>query len=494
MATINFSEDVTFNVDGSINVLDSNGNVANFNPQKTAALTANSSLLANDPVSINRSGTIQKFPLDNSFNNGDVVSFSSVSSGLTSIVYGSAAVYLGNSKFVLASGNSGGLNLVVAEHNSGGSFTFGTAIDISGVSYTEAWPRLIKLDANRFAACYIDSTSSGDPWLIVGTVSGTTITLGTPYRATTSNYSYPDIELIDTDKIAFLYGPYVRIFEINGTSITSIEQKFLPINTSSVTASITKLDTNKFVIAAPNISNTEYGTAIVGEVSGVTITLGTPVIYSSNRGYYSRVKALSPTKVLVVYSDFLSPAYGVAKIGTISGNSISFGSAHVFSNNYATRWLDMDLVSNDIALVAYENDTVSDRLSLAKITIASDDTITSTTQDILVSGSFLQFTEHMSIAIGDDYLVIPHEDGTVVGELSKTTITLSENFLGFSKYAANANESAIVYLKGTILSGLSGLTPGGKYYLNNDGTLALSANTNVFAGTALSATELLIKK
>jgi hypothetical protein len=86
---------------------------------------------------------------------------------------------------------------------------------------------------------------------------------------------------------------------------------------------------NKVVIAYKSSSN--YPTAIVGTVSGSSISFGTAVVVNSaNTGSSSAITyASAQQKVVVVYTDANNSGYGTAKVGTVSGTSISFGAGAI---------------------------------------------------------------------------------------------------------------------------------------------------------------------
>jgi hypothetical protein len=77
---------------------------------------------------------------------------------------------------------------------------------------------------------------------------------------------------------------------------------------------------------------------------------------------------------------------------------------------------------------------------------------------------------------------------------ASTTLTL-ENFIGISNDAYSDGAAATIQLTGAVDDAQSGLTAGQKYYVQRDGTLALTTDTtvgSVYAGIALSSSELLI--
>jgi hypothetical protein len=83
----------------------------------------------------------------------------------------------------------------------------------------------------------------------------------------------------------------------------------------------------------------------------------------------------------------------------------------------------------------------------------------------------------------------------VVIDIGTANLT-SENFVGMvSGGTVPTNGQAIVDIVGTVNENQSGLTIGQQYYVQKDGTLSTTADTpSVLAGTALSATKLLVKK
>ena len=69
-----------------------------------------------------------------------------------------------------------------------------------------------------------------------------------------------------------------------------------------------------------------------------------------------------------------------------------------------------------------------------------------------------------------------------------TTLT-SENYIGITDRAYTDGQDATVAVVGCIDRNQTGLTAGQQYFVQNDGTLALTAGTpSVVAGTAISAT------
>ena len=93
-------------------------------------------------------------------------------------------------------------------------------------------------------------------------------------------------------------------------------------------------------------------------------------------------------------------------------------------------------------------------------------------------------------------ILIPYVAGgslyTYIKRFAGTDVTTS-NFIGFSKEAYTDGQTATVKVVGNV-STQSGLTPGKKYYVQNDGSVGQSAGlTSVPAGISLTTTSLLIQ-
>ncbi len=84
--------------------------------------------------------------------------------------------------------------------------------------------------------------------------------------------------------------------------------------------------------------------------------------------------------------------------------------------------------------------------------------------------------------------------GTSVVFQNETTNLTSENYIGIAKGAAADGTSAVVQTGCSINDAQSSLTAGQDYYVQTDGTLGLTAaDPSVLAGTAVSATKLIVK-
>jgi hypothetical protein len=92
-------------------------------------------------------------------------------------------------------------------------------------------------------------------------------------------------------------------------------------------------NTGKIVVAYTDRGDSNLGKAVVGTVSGNTISFGSATTFSgSSDGRRARcVYDPNANKMVILYWDNFNNK-GYAIVGTVSGTSISFGTAHAFNN------------------------------------------------------------------------------------------------------------------------------------------------------------------
>jgi len=257
---------------------------------------------------------------------------------------------------------------------------------------------------------------------------------------------------------------------------------------------------NKVVIAYQD-NSAGAGIAVVGTVSGTGISFGTPVTFSSDRA--SEISCVFDTannKVVIFYKDQDNSSYGTAIVGTVSGTSISFGSEVVFEssdvalgNNKQPSVFDPD---NSLACVSYN---VSGTGGCFKAGTVSGTSIS--------FGDRLNFESGNTYRIGavysttSDRVINNFADNgrsnyftSVVIQTSSTNLT-SENYIGIAADTYADNEDSTIGIVGCIDRNQTGLTAGQQYFVQTDGTLSTTAGSpSVLAGTAISATELVVKE
>ena len=260
----------------------------------------------------------------------------------------------------------------------------------------------------------------------------------------------------DTGKIVTAYRSgadnrgYAVVGTVSGTSIsfgTPVEFGDVSIEEMSVVYDTTN---NKVVILHRDNGNSNYGTAIVGTVSGTSISFGSAVVFESSQiGFPSVVYNSNNGKILVTYRDGNNSSYGTAIVATVSGTSISFDSPIVF-NSATTQYTSCTYDSiNEKAVIAYRDD----------------------------GGS-------------------PYPGEAVVFSFSSIATNLTaENYIGIAAEAISNTATGKITVVGGTNTGQTGLTTAQKYFVQPDGTLGTSAGSpSVVAGTAISDTKIIVQK
>jgi hypothetical protein len=92
----------------------------------------------------------------------------------------------------------------------------------------------------------------------------------------------------------------------------------------------------KVVIAYRDHGNSQYGTAIVGTVSGTSVSFGSSTVFeSAASSWISATFDSTNNKVIIAYQDQGNTQSPTAVVGTVSGTSISFGTPVVFGSSYS---------------------------------------------------------------------------------------------------------------------------------------------------------------
>jgi len=199
--------------------------------------------------------------------------------------------------------------------------TFGTL-----TTFTTATSVPVQADATNTDA-FVIAWGGASPSVIAGTVSGTTITLGTAVSFDSSTPQSLAIRKIDANTAVVTWGlstsGRARVVSVSGTTITlGAIATFNPANTNGVSLAV--LAINKIAVGYSDAGNSNFVSVCVGDISGTTITFGSE--FSS--GVVSskvRVCELSPTSIIVAY-DGSSPTVVAARQASISGTTVSFSS------------------------------------------------------------------------------------------------------------------------------------------------------------------------
>ena len=437
---------------------------------------------------------------------------------------GSAAVFeYGDSRFISSTYDSYNNKVVIVYRDNGNSF-YGTAVvgEVSGTSISFGSPVVFESAATLYTSATFDSTNnkvviayqdvgnSSYGTAIVGTVSGTSISFGTPVVFNTANTSEPSV-IYDTtsERIVISYqdtgnsdlGTAI-VGTVSGTSI-SFGTPVVYHNAHTSYISSTYDSTNqKVVVAYKDGANSNYGTAVVGTVSGTSISFGTPVVFHSGTTGTFTSSAFDPTsgKVVITYTDQDNSAYGTAIVGTVSGTGISFGSEVIFNTGTVTyKSAIYDSLAQKV-VIAYRTYNGSSTVGEVITGTVSGTSISLSTPTVLNSAdsqyvqAVYDSTNQKVITAYQDQSSSNYGTAIVFSPVTMGTNLTTENYIGISDGAFTNGQTATIQLIGSVDDAQSGLTPGQKYYIQGNGTLSETADDpSVFAGTAVSSTSLVVK-
>ena len=472
----------------------------------TIDMVASGSLSNGATVVVNTDGTVSVVAQTGSANPsaGTPVTFESGNTHDVSAVYDST-----NNKVIIAYADydNSQYGTAIVGTVSGTSISFGTAAVFESAAVSSI--KVTYDSANdKIVIVYQDTGNSNYGTAVVGTVSGTSISFGSAvvFESAYTDYISPVYDVTNEkvviayrDKGNSDYGTAI-VGTVSGTSI-SFGSPTVFESANTISSAATYDSTNgKVVIGYKDSGNSGYLTAIVGTVSGTSISFGTPVVFlSADNVYLSAAFDSTNGKVIFAYSDWGNSKYGTAIVGTVSGTSISFGTAVVFESGYAGHISIAHDSTKEKVVIAYRDNGDSGK-GKAVVGTVSNTSISFGSPTVFDSGSII--TTSSTYDSNNGKVVIAYRDNNssegeaVVFSVDTLATNLtSENFIGFSDAAYTNGQTAKIQIEGSVDDAQTGLTTASKHYVQNDGTLSTTAGTpSVVAGIALTDTKILIRK
>ena len=441
----------------------------------------------------------------------EVISISAQSVGTPAVFntgssnYNSATFDSSSGKVVIAYVDNGNSNYgtAVVGTVSGTSISFGTEV-VFNSSTSSAISITFDSTNNKVVIFYNNGNYPTFGTAIVGTVSGTAISFGT--TATFSTNPDKTAATFDTssNKVVVAYRDvgtsYYLVAKIGTVSGTSISfGSAVVFSTSQFSDSLSTVfdsTNNKIVIAYRDAGNSNYGTAIVGTVSGTSISFGSAAVFATRTtNYISTTFDSAAGKVVIAYAKNVAGVgdSGTAIVGTVSGTAISFGAEVVF-NAPTTSFISctFDSVGGQI-VIAYKEDAVTDYGTVIVGTV-SGTTISFGSSVVFESAAVFYNSATFDSVAGK--VVIAYRDignsnyGT--GVVFTPPASNNTSFIGITAEAIADTATGPVNVFGGINEAQSGLTIGSDYYVQADGSIATTVS-DVLIGQAISATTINIR-
>jgi hypothetical protein len=435
--------------------------------------------------------------------------------GTGEIAYTATTFDSNSNKIVLAYRHSGSPypGKAVVGTVDGSTITFGSSVEFEdgqsnyiGIGFDST--------ENKVVIAYQDDTDSQKGKAVVGTVSGTSISFGTPVQFEAGRTQWCDVAFVSssTDRIVIVYcdednsdQATVIVGTISGTSISFGSSATWYSAAASKTKICYDSNTDRIIVAWAN--GTSNGRTAVGTVDATSVTWGSTAAFSdsdSSGGPLDIVYSSTDQRIIVSWRDGGNSNYGTARVGTITGggsNTISYGSPVVFESAGTARITSSYDSTNNKVLIAYRDQGNSNYGTAVIGTVdTSDNSITFTTPLVFEQAAFGNASSGFDSSNGKS--VIAYIDGgdsnkgkaVVFSSNSNTTNLTAENYIGIAAAGISSGATGKVNILGGVNSGQTGLTTAKTYYVQNDGSLATSAGLpSVVAGTSISDTKILIR-
>jgi len=380
---------------------------------------------------------------------------------------------------------------------SGNTISFGTPVVFRSAN-TDQQAIVFDENAGKFLIFYRDN-SNAQGYGIVGTVSGTSISFGSAVQFNSSNNPVVMSASYDStaQKCVLVWRANgasdvgrAKVATISGTSVSFGSVATYNNGTTGWCSVAYDANANKHVVAYEDGGNSNKGTAVVGTVSGTSISFGSEVVFCDDASRIATVYDSTAQKIVIAYRDEINNNYGTAIVGTVSGTSISFGTPTVFE---AAATLQVSAVYDATAdkVVVVYNDQGNSAYGTIAVGDVDGTDITFTDPEVFNTAE----TENTSCAYDPDQgkVVVAYRDvGNNNG--AGTTVVVTTGYENISRYPVADGDNASLDIIGSVSTNQLSLTAGEKYYVQTDGTISTTAGSpSVLAGTAISATKLVVK-
>ena len=423
------------------------------------------------------------------------------------------------------------------------SASVGSALSIDGPSSN--YTRVTMLSATKAIALYLDAGDTDDGYAVALTISGSSITAGTPVAFNPAGSYYNRIDKISSTQAIVVYKDLGNsnygtscILTLSGTSITAGSEVVFNSGRSDYTT-VAVLSSTKAIVAYGDNSNSHQCTACLLTISGSSITAGSEVGFNSNRGRYFSITALTETKAIVTFEQHNDTA-GKACILDVSGTTITAGSVQQFtagaiyntsvtalsstkaivvyqaSPHAAARVLDVSgttitagsaleyrigttsfqniaKLTSTRAIVSYRDNANNSYPTYATFTISG---ATVTLESTVVISSTASTDNGISTGESQQAIFVYGDSSNNSNITARTIQTAyistnlaSTNFVGIAAEAASSGATAKINTWGGINEAQSSLTIASDYYVQTDGTIT-TATGGQKVGQAISATTI----
>ena len=311
---------------------------------------------------------------------------------------------------------------------------------------------------------------------------------------------------------------YSRVISLSGDTFTINSETTLDSD-DMTEVDICRVDSSKIAVSMKDSASASgTGWARIGTIGSTTMTWGSRVDFS---GSGSSVVSNDPERATSIVYDVANSklfigwihasnkrAYSV--VGSVSGTTLSMDTSSWLDisggvNGNSESW--MRLVRDPFGGGIYTYWThggESDRVYAAKVTYDSSAGAKSTRgSSTELHGSITNQNSNKNIsAVGEGFIYLVANDTSntdhfdiyynTVGNSVTNLSASNQNFLGFAEDAISDGNSGTIKLPGNVVGNQSGLTPGSRYYVKDDGDVAGGGTASSAGGLAVASDKLLI--
>jgi len=464
---------------------------------KELSAVASGTLASGQAVVLKANGQVEAIaPISQAV--GSSTSFTSVYASSISSAYDSSS----NKIIVTYNENTASPNgYAVVGTVSGMSISFGTPVVFNSGTTSQTATTYDSVN-NKIVIAYRDNTNSNFGTAIVGTVSGTSISFGTPvvFESALTMYTQAVYDSSNNKVVLAFYGTSNQgrsvVGTVSGTSISFGATATFLSTAPTFLGSTFDSNLNKVVVVFSR--GNSNAAAVVGTVSGTSISFGAAVTYRSGTVWSnSATFDSSSNKVVIAYTNNSSSYYGTAVIGTISGTSISFGTSVVFAS-----------VTSYNSEVGFDSSTNNATFAYAQVGATTGKAVVGTVSGTSISfgaaintpsGGGTTINEVVIFDSGSNKMIVSFRDVASTYGKSFVFQNASTNilsFVGFASEAISSGATGVINPVGGVAASVSNvalsLTTGSKVVFDDAGpttgiALAYDPDTakvvNVFCST-----------
>jgi len=385
-----------------------------------------------------------------------------------------------------------------------------------GVPYRIAWSHTSQLGVAVYRNR--DGTSNGI-YVKAFTSDGTNLTMGSATLICTADASdWADITWDKTaDKFLVVVGKDASDSNYTNAWVVSHSGTTLTVNTKvQVKASTSRFvflkydpDNNRHLLCYADEADSQKLCGRIITVSGTTPTIGAETKESSTTYYGISVDYISGGKFITAYNR-ANNCY--ARIVTISGTTVTFGTESssldgmvqvngTYRGNHGVT-CSYDTLTGKVFVSYLYSSGPSDNPYKVLTLDTSNNTISNIGSREWIRGSSTGEVNSIYVEywMFHNYVARAGTGGGDIKYFTRTTSSKSSNinaesFLGVANASYTDGQTATIRVSGSTQDSQVGLTTGQNYFVQDDGTLGLTAaTTKVYAGTAVSQTKLLVGK